>query len=161
MHLLLSILRVQRIFLMLCFRFFCCYRCADSVFFIGANDWWFLCGKIVKWSTSLYRSYINIMDQQSPSSWSGCLSMLLCLCMYCIKYHNFTLRSSVETFWKRTASVKSLANHSKLCRNCAFPQNFHTRKLGEILVFYAVMLPISITYVLKWIFFQWSTKNSM
>ena len=26
----------------------------------------------------------------------------------------------------------------KLCRNCAFPQNFHTRKLGEITVFYAV-----------------------
>ena len=25
----------------------------------------------------------------------------------------------------------------KLCRNCAFPQNFHTRKLGEITVFYA------------------------
>ena len=23
-------------------------------------------------------------------------------------------------------------------RNCAFPQNFHTRKLGEITVFYAV-----------------------
>ena len=28
----------------------------------------------------------------------------------------------------------------KLCGNCAFPQNFHTRELGEISVFYAVML---------------------
>ena len=27
---------------------------------------------------------------------------------------------------------------SKLCKNCAFPQNFHTRKLGGITVFYAV-----------------------
>ena len=27
---------------------------------------------------------------------------------------------------------------SKLCGNCAFPQNFHTRKLGEITIFYAV-----------------------
>ena len=26
----------------------------------------------------------------------------------------------------------------KLCGNCAFPQNFHTTKLGEITVFYAV-----------------------
>ena len=28
----------------------------------------------------------------------------------------------------------------KLCGNCAFPQNFHTRKLGEITVFYAVFI---------------------
>ena len=26
----------------------------------------------------------------------------------------------------------------KLCRNSSFPQNFHTRKLGEITVFFAV-----------------------
>ena len=26
----------------------------------------------------------------------------------------------------------------KLCGNCAFPQNFDTRKLGEIMAFYAV-----------------------
>ena len=29
-------------------------------------------------------------------------------------------------------------NHRKLCGNCAFPQIFHTRKLGEITVFDAV-----------------------
>ena len=28
--------------------------------------------------------------------------------------------------------------HQKLCENCAVQQNFHTRKLGEITVFYAV-----------------------
>ena len=28
----------------------------------------------------------------------------------------------------------------KLCGNCVFPQNFHTKKLGEITVFYAVKL---------------------
>ena len=33
----------------------------------------------------------------------------------------------------------------KLCGNCAFPQNFHTMKLGEITVFYAVAT--SLTYV--------------
>ena len=26
----------------------------------------------------------------------------------------------------------------KLCGNCSFPQNLHTRKLGEITVFYVV-----------------------
>ena len=29
-------------------------------------------------------------------------------------------------------------NHRKLCGNCAFPQNFHTRELGEITVFFVV-----------------------
>ena len=32
------------------------------------------------------------------------------------------------------------ANHPKLYQNYAFPQNFHTRVLGEISVFYAVFL---------------------
>ena len=27
----------------------------------------------------------------------------------------------------------------KLCGNCAFPQNFNTKKLGEITVFFAVL----------------------
>ena len=29
-------------------------------------------------------------------------------------------------------------NRPKLCKNCAFPQNFHTRKLDDITVLYAV-----------------------
>ena len=33
-----------------------------------------------------------------------------------------------------------------LCGNCAFPQNFHTRKLGEITAFYAVLLAICISF---------------
>ena len=28
----------------------------------------------------------------------------------------------------------------KLCGNCAFPQKFHTRKLGEIMVFFTVII---------------------
>ena len=30
------------------------------------------------------------------------------------------------------------ANRPKLCGKCAFPQNFHTRKSGEITVFLAM-----------------------
>ena len=34
------------------------------------------------------------------------------------------------------------ANRPKLCGNCAFPQNVHTRKLGGITIFYAVTIAI-------------------
>ena len=51
---------------------------------------------------------------------------------HCVKYRNFTLFPGVESLWK------DIAVHPKLCGNYAFPQNFHTRKLGEILVFYTV-----------------------
>ena len=32
-------------------------------------------------------------------------------------------------------------NRPKLCRNCAFPQNFRLRKLGQITVFFTVSIP--------------------
>ena len=44
----------------------------------------------------------------------------------------------MKILWKDTVSAKFRANRPKLCGNCAFPQNFLTRKLGEITVFYAV-----------------------
>ena len=37
------------------------------------------------------------------------------------------------------------ANRLKLCGNCAFPKNFHTRKLGEITIFYAVWITSCVT----------------
>ena len=39
--------------------------------------------------------------------------------------------------WKSTVSTEFLVNRPKLCGNSAFPQNFHTSKLGEITVFYS------------------------
>ena len=44
----------------------------------------------------------------------------------------------MEILWKRAVSVEFRANRSKLYTNCAFRQNFHTRKSGEIMVFYTV-----------------------
>ena len=38
---------------------------------------------------------------------------------------------------------ETIAIHPKLCGNCTFPQNSHTRKLGEIRVFYVVIRTIS------------------
>ena len=39
---------------------------------------------------------------------------------------------------KDTVSAEFRAIRPKLCGNCAFPQNFHTRKLGKVTAFYAV-----------------------
>ena len=32
----------------------------------------------------------------------------------------------MEILWKRTLSAEYRVNHSKICRNCAFPQNFES-----------------------------------
>ena len=42
------------------------------------------------------------------------------------------------------------ANCPKLSRNSAFPQNFHTRKLDEILIFYAVLLNKHLMIIVAW-----------
>ena len=42
-------------------------------------------------------------------------------------------------FWKGAVSVELLANRPKIYGNCAFPQTFHTRKLGEFIVFMQCM----------------------
>ena len=59
--------------------------------------------------------------------------------IHCVKYRNFTQLPGVEISWKGTVSAQFRVNRPKLCRNYAFPQTFHTRKLGEITVFYAVI----------------------
>ena len=46
-----------------------------------------------------------------------------------VKRHNFRIVSG---------------NCPKLCEHCAFPQNFHTRKLGEITAFYIV-------FIIQWV----------
>ena len=44
----------------------------------------------------------------------------------------------------------------KLWGNCAFPQNFHTMKLGEITVFYAVSVSfIDMLFILTLLINNW------
>ena len=43
---------------------------------------------------------------------------------------------------KGTVSAEFRAIRPKLCGNCAYPQNFHTKKLGEIAVFYALVFTV-------------------
>ena len=49
---------------------------------------------------------------------------------HCVKYRNSTWLPGVENLCRGTMR--------KLCGNCAFPQNFHTRNLDGITAFYAV-----------------------
>ena len=41
-------------------------------------------------------------------------------------------------FYGKAQFPHSFGDSPKLCGNCAFTQNFHNRKLGEITVFYEV-----------------------
>ena len=56
----------------------------------------------------------------------------------------FTAKNTVISpnflVWKFCGKAQFPNSFGKLCRNCAFPQNFHTRKLGEITVFSAVLV---------------------
>ena len=60
------------------------------------------------------------------------MSFLVHWFLHCEKYRNFTWFPGVEI-------LRKLCDRPKLCGNCAFPRNFHTRKSGEISVFFAVL----------------------
>ena len=62
------------------------------------------------------------------------------LIFHCEKYRNFTRFPGVEIFAKRHSFRILPVDSPKTKRNCAFPQNFHTRKSGEITVFSGVFL---------------------
>lgn len=72
--------------------------------------------------------------------------MLWCLM---VKHWKFTRFSRVKILWKQTVSTEIGAIYEKLCTNCKFPKNFHTRKLVEITVFYTVVVPGNIKRPLK------------
>ena len=45
----------------------------------------------------------------------------------------------MKILWKESVSTSFWVIGPKLCGNCAFAQNFHSRKLGEITVFLALL----------------------
>ena len=53
-------------------------------------------------------------------------------------YKSVMVTNHLYILWKDTVSAKLWVNCSNLCWNCAFPQTFHTIKLGDIMVFYVV-----------------------
>ena len=60
------------------------------------------------------------------------------ICKYQVLLERNTVISSNFLLWKGTVSVEFWENCPKLCGNFAFPQNLHTRKLGEIMNFLGV-----------------------
>ena len=64
--------------------------------------------------------------------------------LHCNNYFFSKERKSLQsdfmvwTFCGKKQFPHSFGQRPKLCENRAFPQNFHTRKLGEITIFYAV-----------------------
>ena len=70
---------------------------------------------------------------------------------HCVKYQNSTLFSGKYIFWKHTVFIAFLTTCPKIFENCAFPQNFHTRKLDKISVFYTlhIYLSSSICFVIS------------
>ena len=64
----------------------------------------------------------NIPSQQSCLHLTNSLKKKM---LHFIKNENFNWFPGVKILWK-------------LCGNCAFPQNFYSRKLGKITVFYTV-----------------------
>ena len=55
-----------------------------------------------------------------------------------VNYGNSTQFPDVEVLWRGTVPAEFLAIRPKLCGYCAFPQNFHTRKLGGTTIFFEV-----------------------
>ena len=47
-------------------------------------------------------------------------------------------KNTVKILWKDTASAKFWVNLPKLYEKCVVPENFYTKKLGKISVFYAI-----------------------
>ena len=65
-------------------------------------------------------------------------------------YLNFQNPSSKQT-WQNSLRKIPLFHLIPWYGNCAFPQNFHIRKLGEITVFYIVIIDQNIvTLAISW-----------
>ena len=66
--------------------------------------------------------------------------------------------SSVEILPNDTVSAGFRAIHRKLYGNCAFSQNFYTKKLGEITVFYVVKHECTLHKIPQVQLFSWGAK---
>ena len=67
--------------------------------------------------------YFALISSENHVKYQIFHNQLIINIWHCIKYRNFT----------------KFCSKLKLCGNCALPQNFHTIKLGENTIFYAVL----------------------
>ena len=83
----------------------------------------FICGKIYRKNMSFKILNQNLKKNKELKIWG---------------MHMLIIYLWTNTAENTVISPNFLANCPKLCGNCTFPQNFHTRRLGEIKVFFAV-----------------------
>ena len=103
-----------------------CVKCFQirSFFWSVFSRIWTECGKIWTRKNSVFGHFLR-----SEMFYFNFINLQKCC--------NFTQFPGVEILWKGT--VYAWVIRPKLCRHCTFPQNFHTRRLGESMVFYAVL----------------------
>ena len=71
--------------------------------------------------------------------------MCMCSNIALLKIPSFHLISWCGNFFERQSFRIVFGDRPKLCGNSAFKQNFHTSKLGEITVFFTVLMNIHLT----------------
>ena len=67
--------------------------------------------------------------------------------MYWEKYCNSIYFSGVEILLKGTVSKSFWKICPKRCGNCAFSKSLYTRKLGEIKIFFAVIIVVNKNFI--------------
>ena len=67
--------------------------------------------------------------------------------MYWEKYCNSIYFPSVDILWKGTVSKSFWKIFPKLCGNCAFSKSLYTRKLGEIKIFFTVIIVVNKNFI--------------
>ena len=89
--------------------------------------------------------FITLKPKGSPESCNSSESWILLFCgpMHCEKYRNFTQFPAVKILWKSSFRIVS-GESPEMMRKLCLSQNFHSRKLGEITVFFHSDLPITL-----------------
>ena len=68
------------------------------------------------------------------------MALMQTFTLHCVNYRIILANFLVWRFCGETQFPKSIGRCPKLCGNCVFSQTFHSGKLAEITVFYAVSL---------------------
>ena len=82
------------------------------------------------------RIYDSVLIQENTGQWEPVFSHVSCN----VTVWNTEILATflMLKFCVNTVSAKFQTIHPKFCGSCNFPQNLHTRRLGEITVFYVV-----------------------
>ena len=74
--------------------------------------------------------------------------------LHWFEHQNFPLISWCWNFIEMYSLLRVSGDSPEISRNCAFPQNFHTWKLGINTVFYEVLVPKSLSTIDRRLFYS-------